>query len=57
MPGKRQYKKPVSDQQAKFFGAIAGGKLKVPGFSAQEAQKKLKGTKYSQLPTKIGKKK
>ena len=44
------YKKPVSRQQAKFFGAVAGGQLKVPGLSASEAGKKLKGTKMKKLP-------
>lgn len=53
------YKKPVSRQQAKFFGAVAGGQLKVPGLSAKEAGKKLKGTKMKSLPMKAkkGKKK
>mgnify|MGYP003344546024 CR=1 FL=1 len=49
------YKKPVSRQQAKFFGAIAGGQLKIPGFSAAEAGKKLKGTKMKSLPKKAKK--
>jgi hypothetical protein len=50
MPGKKKYKKPVSEQQAKFFGAIAGGQLKVPGFSKTEAKNKLRGSKMSKLP-------
>ena len=50
------YKKPVSRQQAKFFGAVAGGQLKVPGLSAKEAGKKLKGTKMKNLPKKAKKK-
>lgn len=49
------YKKPVSRQQAKFFGAVAGGQLRVPGLSAKEAGKKLKGTKMKQLPMKAKK--
>lgn len=48
MPGGRPYKKPVSKAQARFFGYAAGGN--VPGFSAEEAQKKLKGTNESKLP-------
>jgi len=48
MPGGRPYKKPVSKAQARFFGYAAGGN--VPGFSAEEAQNKLRGTKESKLP-------
>jgi hypothetical protein len=48
MPGGRAYKKPVSRAQARFFGYAAGGN--VPGFSAEEAQKKLKGTNEKKLP-------
>jgi hypothetical protein len=48
MPGGRPYKRPVSKAQARFFGYAAGGN--VPGFSAEEAQKKLKGTDESKLP-------
>lgn len=50
MPGGRAYKKPVSKAQARFFGAAAGGQI--PGFSADEARKKLKGVDESKLPTK-----
>ncbi len=50
MPGGRAYKKPVSQAQAKFFGAAAGGQI--PGFDPKEAQKKLKGTDESKLPPK-----
>jgi len=50
MPGKKKYKKPVSKQQAKFFGAVAGGQLKVPGLSKTEARNKLRGTKMKKLP-------
>ena len=50
MPGGRAYKKPVSQAQAKFFGAAAGGN--VPGFDPKDAQKKLKGTDESKLPPK-----
>lgn len=54
MPGGRAYKKPVSKAQARFFGYAAGGN--VPGFSAEEAQKKLKGTNESKLPETVKKK-
>ena len=54
MPGGRPYKKPVSKAQARFFGYAAGGN--VPGFSAEDAQKKLKGTKEAKLPETIKKK-
>ena len=50
MPGKKKYKKPVSKQQAKFFGAVAGGQLKVPSLSKTEARNKLRGTKMKKLP-------
>lgn len=55
MPGGRPYKKPVSKSQARFFGYAAGGN--VPGFSASEAQKKLKGTNESKLPERVKKRK
>jgi hypothetical protein len=48
MPGGRAYKKPVSQAQARFFGAAAGGN--VPGFDPKDAQRKLKGTDESKLP-------
>jgi len=48
MPGGRPYKKPVSQAQARFFGAAAGGQI--PGFDPKEAQQKLKGTNESKLP-------
>ena len=41
---------PVSQAQARFFGAVAGGKKKVKGFSAHEAQKRLEGVDISKLP-------
>lgn len=55
MPGGRPYKRPVSKAQARFFGYAAGGN--VPGFSASEAQKKLKGTNESKLPERVKKRK
>lgn len=50
MPGKKKYKKPVSRQQAKFYGAVAGGAINVPGLSKSEARGKLRGTKMKKLP-------
>jgi hypothetical protein len=55
VPGGRPYKKPVSKAQARFFGYAAGGN--VPGFSATEAQNKLRGTKESKLPETVKKRK
>ena len=55
MPGNRPYKKPVSQAQARFFGAAAAGD--VPGFDAKEAQNKLRGVKESKLPPRKGAKK
>lgn len=52
MPGKKKYKKPVSRQQAKFLGAVAGGALKVPGLSQSEARGKLRGVSMKKLPKK-----
>ena len=55
MPGGKAYKKPVSQAQARFFGAAAGGQ--VPGFDPKEAQNKLRGVNESKLPArKKGKK-
>jgi len=48
MPGGRAYKKPVSQAQARLFGAAAGGAI--PGFSPAEAKKKLEGVDTSKLP-------
>lgn len=52
MPGQKKYQKPVSRQQAKFLGAVAGGQLKVPGLSKEEAKGKLRGVEMKQLPKK-----
>jgi len=54
MPGGKPYKKPVSQAQARLFGAAAGGQI--PGFSPAEARKKLKGVDESKLPKRKGKK-
>lgn len=57
MPGKKT-KKPVSQAQARLFGAIAGGaKTGASGMSAAKAKEKLKGTKVSKLPAYAKKKK
>ena len=48
MPGNRPYRKPVSQAQARLFGAAAGGKI--PGFDPEEARNKLKGVNESKLP-------
>lgn len=52
MPGKKKYKPPVSRQQARFYGAVAGGAIKVPGLSESEARGKLRGAKMKKLPKK-----
>jgi hypothetical protein len=48
MPGGRPYRKPVSQAQARLFGAAAGGQI--PGFDPKEAQQKLKGVNEKKLP-------
>ena len=45
----------VSKQQAKFMGAIAGGKLKKKGLSKKKAKEFLRGIKVSKLPRKVKK--
>lgn len=39
-----------SKAQAGLFGAVAGGKKKLPGLSMEEAQESLKGVKKRTLP-------
>ena len=53
MPG-RTPKKPVSQAQARFFGAVAGGNSNIThhGLTAEDAKKKLKGADISKLPEK-----
>jgi len=41
---------PRSKAQARFFGAIAGGKIKRKGFSKKEARDRLRGVKIKKLP-------
>lgn len=57
MPGNKPVKKPVSKQQARFFGAVASGAAKAPGLSKEEAKRKLKGVKIKKLPKRAKKKK
>lgn len=45
-----------SKAQAKFMGAIAGGKLKKKGLSKTKAKEFLKGVKVKKLPKKSKKK-
>lgn len=49
-------KKAKSVQQARFFGAIAGGELKKKGLSKAKAKEMLRGTKMKELPKKKKKK-
>lgn len=46
-----------SKAQARFYGAVAGGTIHVPGLSAKKAQEDLKGKKLKKLPAKVKKKK
>ncbi len=47
---------PVSQAQARFLGAVAGGKArKGTGLSAAKAQEMLRGTKLKGLPKRIKK--
>ena len=41
---------PVSQAQARLFGAIAGGVKKMPHFSRMEAKNRLRGVNVSALP-------
>jgi hypothetical protein len=47
---------PKSRAQARFFGAIAGGRLKKKGFSRKEARNRLRGVKVKRLPARKRKK-
>lgn len=49
-------RRPVSQRQARFFGAIAGGALKKKGFPAKAAKDDLRGVKVKKLPKKKKKK-
>jgi hypothetical protein len=48
--------KAASKAQARFFGAIAGGRVKRKGFSRKEARDRLRGVKLKRLPYKKKKK-
>lgn len=48
--------KAKSRAQARFFGAVAGGRLKKKGLSRKEARTRLRGVKYKKLPAHKGKK-
>lgn len=48
--------KAKSKAQARFFGAVAGGKIKKKGLSKKEARTRLRGVKKSKLPARKGKK-
>jgi hypothetical protein len=42
--------KAKSKAQARFFGAVAGGKIRKKGLSRKEARTRLRGVKMSKLP-------
>lgn len=48
--------KVTSKAQAKFFGAVKSGKIKIKGLSKKEAGIRLKGVKAKGLPRKVKKK-
>lgn len=49
--------KAVSKRQARFFGAVAGGKSrKKTGMTKKEARTRLRGVKMSRLPERKRKK-
>lgn len=48
--------KAKSKAQARFFGAVAGGKVKKKGLSKKEARTRLRGVKTGKLPARKGKK-
>ena len=43
--------KAVSKRQARFFGAVAGGKIHKPGLSMDEAAERLRGIDMRRLPS------
>jgi hypothetical protein len=47
--------KAKSKAQARFFGAVAGGRLKKKGLSKKEARTRLRGVKVPKLPRRKGK--
>jgi len=42
--------KAKSKAQARFFGAVAGGKVRKKGLSKKEARTRLRGVKMKKLP-------
>jgi hypothetical protein len=42
--------KAKSKAQARFLGAVAGGRVKVKGLSSKTAREMLRGTKVKKLP-------
>jgi hypothetical protein len=48
--------KAKSKAQARFFGAVAGGRIKKKGLSRKEARTRLRGVKLKKLPNRKGKK-
>ena len=56
-PGQRLWDEPgllmpkaKSKAQARFFGAVAGGRIRKKGLSKKEARTRLRGVKMSKLP-------
>jgi len=49
-------KKAKSKAQARFLGAVAGGKAKKKGLSSSKARELLRGTKTKKLPARARKK-
>jgi hypothetical protein len=47
-------RRPKSRAQARFFGMIAGGKIKVKGISSTKAKNATRGVKYKTLPARKG---
>ncbi len=51
MPGKRRIRRPVSQAQARLFGAVAGGvATEAEGLTPEDARDKLRGVKVRNLP-------
>jgi hypothetical protein len=47
--------KPSSKAQARFYGAVAGGAVKIKGFSRKGARNDLRGMKVSKMPARAKK--
>jgi hypothetical protein len=48
-------RKPSSRAQARLYGAVAGGAVKIKGFSRKAAKSDLRGMKVSRLPARAKK--